>query len=190
MGAKSYIKRVVKAVLNKPSCVYKAEKNYIITENMNDKLSGKVAIVTGASGTIGRSISHFLHANGTLVYLCGRDLSKLDKLASEFQSNIKTICFEITNEEEVDKAFKKIFDTEGRIDILVNCAGGSARNDMKPLIQQDMKIVDKVISSNLRGTLLCSKYSLKYMVNNNSGVIINIASVIRGIVITLQPRVV
>lgn len=175
MGVRNYLKRVVKAVLNKPVCVYKAEKNYIIKDT-NDALSGKVAVVTGANGTLGRSISYFLHANGALVYLCGRDINKLNKLASEFQSNVKTICFEITNEEDVAKAFRKIFDTEGKIDILVNCAGGSARKDMKPLVEQDMKIVDMVISSNLRGTLLCSKYSLKYMMNNKSGVIINIAS--------------
>lgn len=175
MGVRNYLKRVVKTVLNKPVCVYQAEKNYIIKDT-NDELVGKVAVITGANGTLGRSISHFLHASGALVYLCGRDINKLNKLASEFQSNVKTICFEITNEEDVSNAFKQIFDAEGRIDILVNCAGGSARKDMKPLVEQDMKVVDMVISSNLRGTLLCSKYSLKYMIKNKSGVIINIAS--------------
>lgn len=62
------------------------------------------------------------------------------------------------------------------IDILVNCAGGSARAQSKELTDQSMDVIDTVLNSNLRGTILCCKYCASYMKESGSGKILNVAS--------------
>lgn len=177
MNIKNYVYRLVKAVLNKPQVRYKAEKNYIIKVSEQKELESKVSVVTGANGTLGRAICHILAANGSKVYLAGRNIDKLNALKSEFDDGVAEVTqFEITDEWAVKGAIDTIVHNEGHIDIWVNCAGGSARSKMAPLIDQSIEVIDQVLASNVRGTMICSKYAAKQMKGQKSGTIINIAS--------------
>ena len=81
-------------------------------------------------------------------------------------------------ETAVAGAVKKVVDECGKIDLLVCCAGGSARSDMCPFVEQRMEVVDSVININLRGAMLCVRESLKIMCEKEHGNIVLISSVV------------
>lgn len=84
---KAYLKRVLKAVLNRPQTVYNASKEYIVKKvDYVGELSEKVAFVTGGSGTLGRSICHLLSAQGARVYVGGRNIERVNNVVQEIQS--------------------------------------------------------------------------------------------------------
>jgi NAD(P)-dependent dehydrogenase (short-subunit alcohol dehydrogenase family) len=97
-------------------------------------------------------------------------------LKSEIGKNCVISKFDITNECETKESVDTIISKEGHLDILINCAGGSARNKMAMLVEQDLEVIYTVLTSNLKGTIICSKYAAKYMVSQKNGVIINIGS--------------
>lgn len=176
---KAYLKRVAKAVLNKPQAVYNAEKEYkVLLGNPEGELFGKTAIVTGGSGTLGRSICHILAAQGASVYVGGRDSDRINKVVNDInrESQCCGISIDVTDENSIKEQINYIFNKEGKIDILVNCAGGSARSRAANLIKQDVSVVESILDSNLLGTIMCSKYVAEKMVINKSGCIVNIAS--------------
>jgi 3-oxoacyl-[acyl-carrier protein] reductase len=76
------------------------------------------------------------------------------------------------------ESFNDIVAKEGKIDILVNCAGGSTRGMNAYLHEQSVEMIDSMLNTNLRGSILCSREAAKYMVKQRAGKIINIASVI------------
>lgn len=174
---KGYLKRVVRAICNKTP-KYKAEHEYRIITEKEPELTGKVAFVTGGSGTLGRSICHILAAHGAKIYVGGRNKQKVDLVVNEIGNKVaKSIIIDITDEEAVKQSIKKIIAEEGKLDILVNCAGGSARNKMADLSDQDIDIIQYVLTSNLLGTMICSKYAIQEMKQQErGGCVINIAS--------------
>lgn len=180
MGARSYLKRVAKAILNKPMCRFSMDREYVIKQN-ELRFVGKVAVVTGASGAIGGSIAWRLGYEGATVYLGGRNENKLSQVVAQMLEqdiNAKAVKIDVTNEESIEAAAKIIKETEGRVDILVNCAGGSTRNNCANLIDQSIGMIDEMLNTNLRGSMLCTREFGKLMKQSGSGKIINIASVI------------
>src|SRR3954463_2920523 len=89
------------------------------------KLKGKVAIVTGAGGGVGKSITRGLVSEGTKVVLIGRDRSKLLRTIAEVgdNRNLLPITADITKEAEVLNAIEQALSSFDRIDILINNAG-------------------------------------------------------------------
>lgn len=176
---KRYLKRIVQAILNKPMHTYNAEKNYVLSSASNGTLEGKVAIVTGGSGVLGRAICLMLASEGAMVYVAGRRKDRLDKIIQEINEmscNAKPIVMDVMSEQSIKENINTIYENEDHIDILVNCAGGSSRENMAPLVSQSMDIVNSIIDSNLKGTIMCSKYTAEKMIKKSSGKIINIAS--------------
>jgi len=91
-------------------------------------LSGKLAVVTGGSGTIGQAIAKGLISRGSSVVLVGRRIEKLEesraKLLEEHPSStISIITSDVANEASVVSLFKKIDEEIGRVDLLINNAG-------------------------------------------------------------------
>src|SRR5215470_2536861 len=88
-------------------------------------LKGRVAIITGAGGAVGRSISRRLASDGCRVVLLGRDHPKLSKAAAEIgeKKNTLTVSADITKEAEVLSAVEQTIETFDTVDILVNNAG-------------------------------------------------------------------
>ena len=141
---------------------------------MND-LKDKNIIVTGASGGIGNSIVKKLNDCGANILASGTKVEKLEDLKSKFK-NIKTLKFDISQidkiEEFVDKATNEI---GGNLDCIVNNAGITQDN---LAIRMSLEEWKKVIDINLTSTFLLSKFSIKKMLKNKSGKIINITSVV------------
>ena len=138
-------------------------------------LKNKNIIVTGASGGIGSSIIERLNDCGANILASGTRIEKLNELKSKFK-NIKILKFDISQtdkiEEFIDNASKEL---GGNLDCLVNNAGITQDN---LAIRMSLDEWKKVININLTSTFLLSKFSIKKMLKNKSGKIINITSVV------------
>ena len=138
-------------------------------------LKNKNIIVTGASGGIGNSIIKRLNDCEANVLVSGTKIEKLNELKSKFK-NIKILKFDISEtdkiEEFVENASKEL---GGNLDCLVNNAGITQDNLAIRMTLDEWK---KVIDINLTSTFLLSKFSIKKMLKNKSGKIINITSVV------------
>ena len=138
-------------------------------------LKDKNIIVTGASGGIGNSIVEKLNQNGANILATGTRIEKLEELKEKFD-NIKTLKFDISQhdkiEEFIENATKEL---GGSLDCIVNNAGITKDN---LTIRMSLEEWSKVININLTSTFLMCKYSIKKMLKNKSGKIINITSVV------------
>lgn len=141
-------------------------------------LTGKNALVTGASRGIGRAIAVELAKNGANIaisYVNNKD--KADEVVNEIKGyGVKAIAVkaDVSKEEEVLNMVKIVKESIGSIDILVNNAGINRDNLLMRMSTEDW---DKVIDTNLKGTYLCSKALIRDMIKKKSGKIINITSV-------------
>lgn len=137
-------------------------------------LKGKVAVVTGASSGIGKAIAKKLSAEGCKVVLSSRSTEKLKELQSLLNSESFVAEMDVSKTDSVQEAFSKIRDKYRRIDILINCAG------VMPLTYLKNRHLDEwleTIEVNVKGTLRCINEVLPLMKEQNSGHIVNIASV-------------
>jgi NAD(P)-dependent dehydrogenase (short-subunit alcohol dehydrogenase family) len=142
------------------------------------KMKGKVAIVTGAGGGVGRAISKRLVSEGCKVVLLGRDRTKLQKAASEVgdKKSTMTVMADITKEAEVLSAMEQTISSFDKVDILVNNAG--TINDPVPFHEMTDDQWDDLIDTNLVGTFRMTKAAIPVMMRNGGGSIVNISSVL------------
>jgi len=176
---KRYLKRIIKAVLNKNISEHYIQTKYIYAERK--RFSDKVAFITGASGAIGEAIVWALAIEGAKVYIGGRNAEKLNTLSKELESKGLTgipCSIDVSNEQSIKEAISNIIKAEDKIDILVNCAGGSSREKCAELHEQNIEVIDDILNTNLRGSMLCTRAAAKYMVEKKYGKIVNISSVI------------
>ena len=139
-------------------------------------LSGKLAIVTGASRGIGRAISLALAGRGARVVLT--DVLPADAVASEIAlagGEAETATLDVTNAESVRSAVDGVLARHGRVDILVNNAG-IARDQL--LMRMKREEWDAVLAINLTGAFTCAQAVLRAMMKQRSGRIISISSVV------------
>ena len=143
------------------------------------RLKDRVAIVTGGARGIGKKISQAFLEEGASVYIFDVNQEEGARTVGEFQlaydNKVNFFKVDITDEKGVEQSIKKIIEAEGRIDILVNNAGITRDNLILRMSLEDWK---KVIDINLTGAFICSKHTVKYMVRNRSGKIINISSIV------------
>jgi 3-oxoacyl-[acyl-carrier protein] reductase len=129
---------------------------------MMSKDNRKVALVTGGSGGIGRVVSLRLARDGFSVVLnYAGNSEKAEQVASEIKSadgQTLTIQADVSNEADVERMFKQIIDTFGRIDVVVHTAGIMP---VMTIAETDLAVFDRIISTNLRGTLIVFKHSAK-----------------------------
>lgn len=161
-------------------------------------LSGKVAIVTGGSGTLCFGIAAALAENGARVALIGRNPEKMDRRVKELNSLVgkgddwcKGYCADVCNKESLEKAYEAIKNELGPCDILINGAGGNKPGAITPneeLLKDKTELdssfwnlaetdVRDVLDLNYMGTLLPTQVFTKDMLDKRCGSIINIASV-------------
>ena len=138
-------------------------------------LKNKNIIVTGASGGIGNSIVEKLYENGANILATGTRIEKLEQLKEKFKT-IKILKFDISQHKEIegfiDNATEEL---GGSLDCIINNAGITKDN---LTIRMSLEEWTKVININLTSTFLMSKYSIKKMLKNKSGKIVNITSVV------------
>ena len=137
-------------------------------------LKDKNIIVTGASGGIGNSIVEKLNQNGANILATGTRIEKLEELKEKF-SNIKILKFDISQHDKIEEFIENATKELGGLDCIVNNAGITKDN---LTIRMSLEEWSKVININLTSTFLMCKYSIKKMLKNKSGKIINITSVV------------
>ncbi len=150
---------------------------------MHIDLSGKTALVTGASRGIGRATAVMLAKAGAKVVInYNRSEEKAREVKHEIESSgghAEIFMADVSDPGQVDALFDFIRNTYGRIDILVNNAGIIKDN---LLISMRLSEWDSVLETNLKGAFLCSRKAAEMMMANHSGKIINVSSTsaIRG----------
>lgn len=139
-------------------------------------LEGKVAIVSGSSRGIGKSIALTLAKNGASLVIIGTNTKLLTEVAKEVQSMGRQCAVhlgDVTNPETATLAAEKTMSLFSKIDILVNNAGINMRSSTLDLKLDDWQ---KVLDVNLNGNLYFSKAVLPYMIERNYGKIVNVSS--------------
>ena len=140
-----------------------------------NSLKNKSIIVTGATGGIGNSIVKKLSENDVNILASGTRIEKLEELKSKYK-NIKILKFDISQSEKIEEFIEKATDElGGTLNCIINNAGITQDN---LAIRMSMDEWKKVIDINLTSTFLLSKFSIKKMLKNKSGKIINITSVV------------
>jgi NAD(P)-dependent dehydrogenase (short-subunit alcohol dehydrogenase family) len=141
-------------------------------------IKGKVAIVTGAGGGVGKAISKRLSSEGCKVIMLGRDRTKLQKAANEIgnKKNTMTVIADITKEAEVLSALDQTINSFDKIDILINNAG--IINDPTPFHEMSEDQWDDLVKTNLFGMFRMTKAVIPVMMENGGGSIVNISSVL------------
>ena len=132
----------------------------------------KVALITGASGEIGKEIAISLNKKGASIVLAGRRREALEDIATKLKGDVKIINESIDQSLNFEKA---LIATGAKIDILINNAGITKDNLLVRMNEID---IDDVININLLSLIKISKFALKNMMKNKFGRIISISSVV------------
>jgi NAD(P)-dependent dehydrogenase (short-subunit alcohol dehydrogenase family) len=141
------------------------------------RLSGQVAIVTGAAGGLGETIAKTLAREGAAVGVTDINIRDAKRAESEILANggsALAIECDVTRPSEVAKMVKEVLDRWGAIDILVNNAGGFNTFSPLPDITEDQW--DRVVALNLKSVFLCCQAVSRHMMERRKGRIVNIAS--------------
>ena len=139
-------------------------------------LSGKVALITGASSGLGRHFAKTLSANGAKTILAARRVENMKKLKSELSNDSFIVDLDVTSKESVNNLKEEIENTIGQLDIVINNAGISDPVKFKD-ISEDSWL--SVLETNLNGAFRIAKMATDIMLKNKGGgSIINIASIL------------
>lgn len=142
------------------------------------RLSGKVVVVTGGAAGIGAATAQLCAKEGAHIVIFDIDVTNGDAVQDDICSGGGHALFlhtDITDEESVKRSFAAAVTRFGKIDALVNIAGGSASTDA-PVHDVDMALWDKTIDLNLKGTLLCCRHGVPLLIANSGGAIVNTSS--------------
>ncbi|MEK4513260.1 3-ketoacyl-ACP reductase [Paenibacillus anaericanus] len=141
------------------------------------QLSNKTAIITGAGKGIGKSIAIALAKEGVNLGLIARTAADLESLQNslkiEHSVNVHIATADISNQQEAEAAVLKLKEQLGSIDILINNAGIA---EFGTLVEMEQSTWERIIQVNLMGTYYITRAALPFMLEQNSGDIINVAS--------------
>ena len=141
------------------------------------KLQGKIAVITGGSRGLGKSIAKRFLQEGATVIITATNESKLLQTADELGAfgEIEGVKMDVSLFDEVQEKMAKIIAKYGRVDILVNNAGIVMDAQLVKMTEDQF---DSVLAVNLKGVFNCAKAVVNSMIQNNFGRIINISSVV------------
>jgi 3-oxoacyl-[acyl-carrier protein] reductase len=138
-------------------------------------LTGKTALVTGATGGIGSAIAHGFHQQGATVAISGTRRDVLDQLAGELKERVHVLPCNLADKDEVEALVPKSEEAMGQLDILVANAGITKDNLLVQLRDEDW---DQVVAVNLTATFRLARAAVRGMMRRRFGRIIGIASVV------------
>jgi 3-oxoacyl-[acyl-carrier protein] reductase len=138
-------------------------------------LSGKTALVTGATGAIGGAIARALHAQGATVALSGTRREVLDALAGELKDRVHVLPCDLADKDAVEALVPGAEAAMGKLDILVANAGVNQDNLFVSLTDEAW---DKVIAVNLTATFRLTRAAVKAMMRRRWGRVIGISSIV------------
>jgi NAD(P)-dependent dehydrogenase (short-subunit alcohol dehydrogenase family) len=139
-------------------------------------LEGKIALVTGGAGGLGEAICRMLNREGAMVVVADIRGDRAGALAAELNNNgaqAQPLALDICDEAQVKKTIDDLLATYGRLDVLVNNA---AIDKTVPIEELEVEDWDRIMSTNLRGPFLLSKFVLPQMKKQGTGHIVNITS--------------
>jgi len=138
-------------------------------------LTGKAALVTGATGGIGGAIARAFHRQGATVALSGTRRDALDQLSGELKDRVHVLPCNLADKEEVEALVPKCEEAMGKLDILVANAGIAKDNLLVQLRDEDW---DQVVAINLTATFRLARAAVRGMMRQRFGRIIGITSVV------------
>ena len=138
------------------------------------KIKNKKILITGASGGIGKSLVKKFNELGAVILATGTNLEKLNNLKNDYKE-IHIKQFKLDEHSKIEKFVDECSEEIGGIDILINNAGIALDNISLRLTEDNWK---KVLDMNLTSTFLMCKYSIKKMLKQKEGKIINITSIV------------
>ena len=138
-------------------------------------LSGKTALVTGASGGIGGAIARALHKQGAAVTLSGTRADALEQLKSSLGERAHVVAAKMDDAADIDRLAKEAEAAMGKIDILVNNAGITRDNLSMRMKDEDW---EKVLQVNLTGTFRLTRAVTRGMMRRRHGRVVNITSIV------------
>jgi len=141
-----------------------------------NSLKGRVAIITGSASGIGQGIAFRYAREGADIACCDLNLEGAQKTAQEIQSlgqQAIAVRLDVTQSKDVEDMTRRVHDHFGKIDILVNSAGIIKANFITEVPESTW---DAIIAVDLKGTFLCIREVVKYMIEKKSGKIVNISS--------------
>ena len=141
---------------------------------MTIDLSGKVALITGASRGIGEATAHILAGYGAKVVLAARSGGDINRIAKEIGSGARAVVCDVASYDDVAKAVDLATTEFGGLDILVNNAG--MIDPVARIADSDPDAWSKVVDVNLKGAYYGVRAALPVMQKSGGGVIINISS--------------
>jgi 3-oxoacyl-[acyl-carrier protein] reductase len=139
------------------------------------ELTGKTALVTGASGPIGGSIARTLHAQGATVGISGTKRENLDRLASDLNARVHVLPCNLAEAAETEALVPRAEEAMGQLDILVANAGVARDNLLVQLRDEDW---EQVIAINLSATFRLSRAAVRGMMRRRFGRVVAITSVV------------
>jgi 3-oxoacyl-[acyl-carrier protein] reductase len=150
--------------------------NQQMENNMSGKLSGKTALITGASAGIGWASARALAGEGANLVLTARRperLSELEAAAQKAGGKAVSLVADATKEETARQAVDLAVRTFGSLDILINNVGiGNYKN----LVDTSAEEYDEMMDTNVRSTFLFTRYAVPVMIKQGSGTILMISS--------------
>ena len=141
-------------------------------------LEGKVAIITGSSGGIGNTLALGFAEAGASVVLVARTAADLEAAADQIGAKggkALAVPADVTDSARVSEMVARAVKEFGRIDVLVNCAGGA---NYVPLLDMSDEVWDETLALNIKGVYLCSRAAGRVMVEQKSGSIVNFSSAV------------
>jgi NAD(P)-dependent dehydrogenase (short-subunit alcohol dehydrogenase family) len=142
------------------------------------RLEGKIALITGANRGIGRGIAEAFASEGAALTLMARDAALLNETAEALRQSgaeVLAVPADVTDEKQIQEAFRQAMERFGRLDVLVNNAGTFA--GYSPVDEVSVESWDQMIAVNLRGPFLCTREAFRIMKRQRGGRIINIGSI-------------
>lgn len=140
-------------------------------------MTKKIALITGATAGIGLACARLLAQHNYTLILTGRRNNRLQEIEKELQelTQVKTLCFDVRNRTEVEKALNELPDAWRNIDLLLNNAGLAA--GLAPVHTGDVEDWEQMIDTNVKGLLYVTQVVSSWMINHKSGHIINVSSI-------------
>ncbi|HEX9237811.1 MAG TPA: 3-oxoacyl-[acyl-carrier-protein] reductase [Xanthobacteraceae bacterium] len=139
------------------------------------ELTGRTALVTGATGTIGATIARGLHGQGATVAISGTRREVLDRLATELGERVHVLPCNLADAAETEALVPRVEEAMGQLDILVANAGITRDNLLVQLRDEDW---EQVIAINLSATFRLARAALRGMMRRRFGRVIAITSVV------------
>jgi len=136
----------------------------------------KTILITGATSGIGLAAAKKLANDKNQLILCGRRQQKLDEISKELSAitNVLSLCFDVSDKNEVNKILGNLPEKFSSIDILINNAGNA--HGLDTIQEGSLDDWDNMIDSNVKGLLYVSRVIMPKMIENQNGHIINIGS--------------